>query len=177
MAWDPQNPLGIKQVHFDELDDLTKQMLVSAMHPDHYLASLKKKDKAPKRAFHRCRSRSSSNGPALTKPPPPAAKAAPTAASAATASLARKRAHTGSPAASPASSVPGVGADSSSSTANAVSSDDGSSGALKRALSEEEAIEVAAAWEYPEESEDVVCSLPMGDGESSVDILGKHMAR
>jgi hypothetical protein len=62
-------------------------------------------------------------------------------------------------------------------SASSVSSDDGSSGALKRALSEAEASEVAAAWAFPEGSKAVVCSLPSGDGGSSVDILGKHMAR
>ena len=43
--------------------------------------------------------------------------------------------------------------------------------------SEAEASEVAAAWAFHEGSKAVVCSLPSGDGGSSVDILGKHMAR
>jgi len=54
---------------------------------------------------------------------------------------------------------------------------DGSAGALKRPLTASEAAEVAAAWAYPEGSEAVVCSLPAGAGGSTVDILGKHMAR
>ena len=54
---------------------------------------------------------------------------------------------------------------------------DGSAGALKRPLTAGEASEIAAAWAYPEGSEKVVCSLPAGAGGSTVDILGKHMAR
>ena len=54
---------------------------------------------------------------------------------------------------------------------------DGSSGDLKRALTPSEAAEVGAAWAFPEGSEAIVCSLPAGVGGSSVDILGKHMAR
>ena len=54
---------------------------------------------------------------------------------------------------------------------------DGSSGALKRPLTTPENAKVAAAWNYREGSETKVCSLPAGAGGSTVDILGKHMAR
>jgi hypothetical protein len=68
-------------------------------------------------------------------------------------------------------------AEADAAAAAAAAAGDGSAGELTRALTAAEAAAVAAAWAHPEGSEAVVCSLPAGAGGSSVDILGKHMAR
>lgn len=48
---------------------------------------------------------------------------------------------------------------------------------LMRPLSKDAAKEVDRAFNYPEDSIDVVCTLKSGVGGSSVDILGRHTAR
>jgi hypothetical protein len=59
----------------------------------------------------------------------------------------------------------------------AQATNDASPGALRRPPTAEEQAVVTSAWAHGDGDNNVVCSLAVGAGGSSVDILGKHFGR